>query len=56
MRVLISGASGYIGNALTDRLLNRGDEVVHLVRREPNPESDAIEVRWDPSDPDFGRC
>ena len=52
MRVLISGASGYIGNALTYCLLNRGDEVVHLVRREPNPESDAIEVRWDSSDPD----
>ena len=52
MRALISGASGYIGQALTKRLLERGDEVVHLVRREPDSEEDVEEVRWNPSDPD----
>ncbi len=52
MRTLISGASGYIGQALTKQLLDRGDEVVHLVRREANPEADVDEVRWNPSDPD----
>lgn len=52
MRTLISGASGYIGQALTKRSLARGDEVVHLVRREPNPEAEVEEVRWDPTDPD----
>ncbi len=52
MRVLISGASGYIGQALTKRLLERGDEVVHLVRRDPNPDVDVEEIRWDPIDPD----
>lgn len=52
MRVLISGASGYIGQALTKRLLERGDEVVHLVRREPNSEGPVEELRWDPTDPD----
>ncbi len=52
MRTLISGASGYIGQALTKRLLERGDEVVHLVRREPNPDAEVEEVRWDPNDPD----
>ena len=52
MRTLISGASGYIGQALTKQLLDRGDEVVHLVRREANPEADVEEVRWNPTDPD----
>lgn len=52
MRSLISGASGYIGQALTKRLLERGDEVVHLVRREPNPDAEVEEIRWDPTDPD----
>lgn len=52
MRALISGASGYIGQALTKRLLERGDEVVHLVRREAEPDADVTEVRWDASDPD----
>ena len=52
MRVLITGASGYIGQALTKRLLERGDEVAHLVRRDPNPDVDVTEVRWDPNAPD----
>lgn len=52
MRALISGASGYIGQALTKRLLERGDEVVHLVRREADPAADVTEVRWNASDPD----
>ena len=52
MRTLISGASGYIGQALTKRLLQRGDEVLHLVRREAAPDADVTELRWDPSDPD----
>ena len=52
MRVLITGASGYIGQALTKRLRGRGDEIVHLVRREPDPDADVEEVRWDTSDPD----
>ena len=52
MRVLISGASGYIGQALTKKLIERGDEVVHLVRREADPDADVTELRWDTSDPD----
>ncbi|MYK62281.1 MAG: NAD-dependent epimerase/dehydratase family protein, partial [Chloroflexi bacterium] len=52
MRVLISGASGFIGKSLTARLLERGDEVVHLVRREPESDSEAILIRWDTTDPD----
>ncbi len=39
MRVLVTGASGFIGSALTQALLGRGDEVVGLTRRpkEPRP-------------------
>ena len=52
MRVLISGASGFIGKSLTARLLERGDDVVHLVRREPDPDAAVAEIRWDPNDAD----
>ena len=51
MRVLISGASGFIGTALTQKLLERGDEVIHLVRRDPVHKDSIREVRWDPTDP-----
>ena len=34
-RVAITGASGLIGGALSAHLTARGDEVLHLVRREP---------------------
>jgi uncharacterized protein (TIGR01777 family) len=44
-RVAISGASGLIGSALSSFLRARGDEVVHLVRREPRTPS---EIGWDP--------
>ena len=52
MRALISGASGFIGKSLTARLLERGDEVVHLVRREPESDSEVIQIHWDTTDPD----
>ena len=45
-RVAISGASGLIGSALSAFLRARGDEVVHLVRRNPLTSS---EVGWDPT-------
>jgi uncharacterized protein (TIGR01777 family) len=45
-RVAISGASGLIGSALSAFLRARGDEVVHLVRRQPLTSS---EVGWDPT-------
>lgn len=46
MRVAISGASGMVGQALSERLRARGDEVRSLVRRAAK--SDA-EIRWDPT-------
>ena len=45
-RVLVAGASGFIGRELTERLASGGHTVVRLVRR------DAVgsdEVTWDPS-------
>ena len=45
-RVAISGASGLIGSALSAFLRARGDEVVHLVRRQPRA---GYEIGWDPA-------
>ena len=45
-RVAITGASGLIGGALSAFLSSRGDDVVHLVRREPRAR---YEIGWDPA-------
>jgi len=45
MRVIISGASGLIGSALSKELLTDGHEVIKLVRRPAG----AGEVQWDPA-------
>jgi hypothetical protein len=45
-RVAITGSSGLIGSALSAFLRERGDEVVHLVRR---PAKTPDEVTWDPA-------
>ncbi|GAA1895082.1 TIGR01777 family oxidoreductase [Lapillicoccus jejuensis] len=44
-RVVVTGASGLIGGALSASLRERGDDVVHLVRRPPRTTG---EVQWDP--------
>jgi uncharacterized protein len=44
-RVLISGASGLIGEALIPALEKRGDQIYRLVRREPRNQR---EIRWNP--------
>jgi uncharacterized protein (TIGR01777 family) len=44
-RVLISGASGLIGEALIPALEKRGGQVYRLVRREPRNQR---EIRWSP--------
>ncbi len=51
MRVLVTGASGFIGSALCDALLTRGDTVVGLTRdpqraRSTNPT--VVWHRWEP--------
>ena len=45
MRVVIAGASGFLGTHLTEHLRVGGHEVTHLVRREPES---AHQSRWDP--------
>lgn len=55
MRVLVTGATGLIGNAIAKRLVARGDEVVALVRDPSSaarllPES-VVRVRGDITDP-----
>jgi uncharacterized protein (TIGR01777 family) len=46
MRIAVSGASGFLGQALAPRLESDGHEVVRLVRRLPER---AHEVEWDPA-------
>ena len=45
MRVVMAGASGFLGTHLTEHLRVGGHEVTHLVRREPE---DSHQSRWDP--------
>ena len=45
MQIVIAGASGFLGSALTDTLAERGHSVVALVRR---PTSAPAESSWDP--------
>ena len=56
MRILISGAAGFLGTALSRRLRLAGDEAVPLVRRPAL----GNEVLWDPEQPldpaKLGRC
>ncbi len=47
MRILISGASGLIGRAITPALISAGHEPVALVRRGPRQN----EVQWNPGEP-----
>jgi uncharacterized protein (TIGR01777 family) len=47
MRILISGASGFIGNAIRPALSSAGHESSALVRRAPISD----EVQWNPSEP-----
>ncbi len=46
MRVLVSGASGFIGTELTRQLREDGHDVLELVRRQPRAEN---EINWAPT-------
>lgn len=50
MRVFISGASGFLGTALTRELRAAGDTPIAMVRRAPRSEVND-EVQWDPEQP-----
>jgi uncharacterized protein (TIGR01777 family) len=45
MRILMAGASGFLGSALRERFGDEGHEIRRLVRREPGA---ADEIAWDP--------
>ena len=47
MKIIISGASGFVGGALVPHLRQQGHHVTSLVRREPTDR--AIEARWEPA-------
>src|SRR5919109_506318 len=46
MRVLLTGASGLLGSAVSDALLSRGDEVVGLTRDPERARSTNPTVTW----------
>src|SRR3982751_5786633 len=46
MRILMAGASGYLGTPLAQRLRDAGHDVTRLVRR---PAQKADEATWQPS-------
>jgi len=47
MKIVISGASGFVGSALVGALARRGDTVVSLVRR--TPDHKRSEHQWNPA-------
>jgi nucleoside-diphosphate-sugar epimerase len=56
MRVLVTGASGFIGRVACDELRTRGHEVVALVRRPGSEPEGAEAVRGDLTDPESLRA
>jgi hypothetical protein len=46
LKIVVGGASGFLGTTLVDHLSSRGHEVVRLVRR---PETAADAFTWDPA-------
>jgi len=55
VRVLVTGASGFIGSALCDALLARGDTVVGLTRDPERARSTNPSVIWHPWEPTLER-
>lgn len=53
MRVVIAGASGFLGTHLTEHLRVGGHEVTHLVRRAPE---NGHQSRWDPYTDDLDQA
>ena len=55
MKVLVTGASGFIGSALCGALLDRGDSVVGLTRDPEKARSASPTVRWHAWEPTLER-
>ena len=46
MKVLITGANGFVGNLLIDKLLDSGHEIVALVRNKKQSRKEHAQVKW----------
>jgi uncharacterized protein (TIGR01777 family) len=55
MRVVVTGASGFIGSALCDALLDRGDEVVALSRDPQRARGTNPAIAWHAWEPELER-
>jgi len=55
VKVLVTGASGFIGSALCDALLTRGDSVVGLTRDPQRARATNPRVAWHPWEPTLER-
>ncbi len=53
MRVLLAGGTGFVGSALTRRLLSRGHQVSLLSRRPSTPTAAPPVFHWDPERGEF---
>jgi len=55
-RIILAGGSGFLGNALAERFLGRGDEVIVLTRTPRARTDGAKEIAWDAKSPgDWGK-
>lgn len=50
MKILISGSTGLLGNALVSRLRGKGHGVARLVRSKPNAGGETPEIFWKPDE------
>src|SRR5436190_13628418 len=50
-RILVTGASGPIGQALLPTLSANGAHITRLVRNESSPSAASHSIRWDPNQP-----
>ena len=54
MKILLTGASGFLGRALTPKLIERGDVVLGLSRHPPEEDKNLIPLAGDVTKPNLG--